>query len=643
MVEPRFGDGGDGDGRQRQREQAHSFEPAVHGDRGAAGDEPREAEPQRRLGARARQDVAEQHRRADQGRAVDALDARVVGDLEMQARIARRVGAFVRDDDLNVAVAARAQRLAARIRQRRGPGREARPGPHQQLELAEHRGRRLVVFEPRAQTDREAVGDRRRDGADQRERARRARRERADVDAGRLHARFAAAVGVAQQLQHGVRFDHDAHAGRLRGAVVRDADRAAHVAARRDLRRPVERERVARFEEARRRAHRERALERARARRPLQRTGDRQRRAVDGGRDDVRVDRRLDPASRIDAREHERSRRVAFADRPAVDRARTGRVAQAFGQRQPHARVFRGARPVVLGDQADANAPARFDLARRIDDEPGRFGIEPARAAHGELRARELELRRFRRRDGAAEHDARVVVERRVDARAVFDDERRAGRERGRRDRRVAEPERVAAAFVDRDLAAVDPRAAVDVRRAVGDGQHHDDVVRRRMAAVAHASGRDDLFAGLGDADGFERRDGVGVFQLRRAAGDQPHDVRADDVRLVARERRLQIQRRAVLDGRRHDVGERDAPLDARRDLPDVGSVGAEQARLAADVVERAIVDARAAGDVTQAVREVETHAQPRRRGAAEVVERERCAHGRSRFDRSVGRNDERS
>ena len=167
--------------------------------------------------------------------------------------------------------------------------------------------------------------------------------------------------------------------------------------------------------------------------------------------------------------------------------------------------------------------------------------------------------------------------------------------------------------------------------------------MRRRVAAVAHARRRDDLFARLRDAHGFERRDGLGVFQLRRAARDQAHDVGADDVGLVARERRLQLQHRAVLDRRRDDVRQRDAALDAGRHLAGVGAVGAQQARLAADVVERAVVDARAAGDVAQAVGEVEPDAQPGRRGAAEVVERERGADGRSRFDRSVGRNDERS
>ncbi len=279
------------------------------------------------FGAHARQDVAEQHRRANEGRSVDSLDAGIVGDVEVEARVARGVGALVGDDDVNVAVAARPQRLARRIGQRRSAGREARARPDQQLQLAEHRGRRLVVLEPRPQADREAVRDRRCNGAHQRERARRAGRQRADVDAGRLHARLAAFVRVAQQLQNRIRFDHDAHAGGLRGTVVRDADRPANVTARRDLRRPVERERIARFEEPRRGPHRERALERARARRPLQRAPDRKRHAVDRGRDDVCVDRGLDPASRVDAREHERSRRIAFADGPAVDRARAGRVA----------------------------------------------------------------------------------------------------------------------------------------------------------------------------------------------------------------------------------------------------------------------------------------------------------------------------
>ena len=347
------------------------------------------------------------------------------------------------------------------------------------------------------------------------------------------------------------------------------------------------------------------------------------------------------PAS-IRANTNEPGVSLSLTDRPSTARE-PGRVAQALGQRQPDARVFGGAGSVVLGDEADAHAPAGFDLARRVDDEPRRFGVEAACAAHGELRARELELGRLRGRDRAAQHDARVVVERRLDARAVLDDERRARGERRRRDGRVAEAERVAAALVDRDLAAVDARAAGDVRGAVGDRQHDDDVVRGRVAAVAHARRRDDLLAGLRDAHGFERRDGVGVLELRRAARDQPHDVGADDVGLVAGERRLQVERGAVLDGRRDDVRERDAPLDAGRDLADVGAVGAEQARLAAHVVERAVVDARAAGHVAQAVGEVEADAQPRGRSAAEVVERERGANRRSRFDRSVGRNDERS
>ena len=123
--------------------------------------------------------------------------------------------------------------------------------------------------------------------------------------------------------------------------------------------------------------------------------------------------------------------RVAFADGPAVGRARARRVAQAFGQRQANARVFRGAGAVVFGDQADAHAAAGFDLAGRVDDEPGRFRVEAACAADRELRAGQLELRGLRRRDRAAQHDARVVVERRVDAGAVFDHQRRSGGERG--------------------------------------------------------------------------------------------------------------------------------------------------------------------------------------------------------------------
>src|SRR5665213_1708841 len=104
--------------------------------------------------------------------------------------------------------------------------------------------------------------------------------------------------------------------------------------------------------------------------------------------------------------------------------------------------------------------------------------------------------------------------------------------------------------------------------------------------------------------------------------------------------------RLALPDGLRYVPGSArvdDRALDARRDLADVGPVGTEQARLAANVVERPVVDPRTSGYVPEAVGERQADTQTGRGSAAEVVERKRSTDGRSRFDRPVRRNDERS
>ena len=81
--------------------------------------ERRNVQPDRGLGVLAGRDLAEQHRRAHARGAVEDLDARVVRDDQLEPHVARGVGPLVRDDDLDVAVAVRAQRLAGRVRQRR--------------------------------------------------------------------------------------------------------------------------------------------------------------------------------------------------------------------------------------------------------------------------------------------------------------------------------------------------------------------------------------------------------------------------------------------------------------------------------------------------------------------------------------------
>ena len=343
---------------------------------------------------------------------------------------------------------------------------------------------------------------------------------------------------------------------------------------------PSSSERVARLEEPRRRPHGEGALEGARAGRPLERAGDRERGAVDRRRDDVGVDRGLDPAAGFDAREDEGARVVALADRAAVERARAGRVAQPFGQGQPDPHVVGGAGAGVLRHQRDAHAAAGLDLGRRVDDQARGLGVEAAGAADGQLGAGQLELGGLGRR--RPRRPARSGCCRRAASRSARGTRPPASRPAAsavRGDRRVAEPERVAAALVDRDLAAVDPRAARDVGGEVGDRQHHDHVVGGRVAAVVHP-GRDvDLLARLRRRAPLRaRRPSQGSRSSGALVGDQAHDVRADDVGLVGDERRLQFEIAPFSIVAATHVGDRDAPLYARRDLADVGAVGRQQA-----------------------------------------------------------------
>ena len=246
-------------------------------------------------------------------------------------------------------------------------------------------------------------------------------------------------------------------------------------------------------------------------------------------------------------------------------------------------------------------------------------------------------LRGLARAYGTGGLHARSVTERRVDRGLILHDDRLRGREPLAHDRRTIVVERFA--FEPGDDAAVDARAARNVGRVIRRREHDDHIVRARAAGVAYDRAHGNRVARTRRARRSNGDEGRAILQIRTAAYEEPLDVRTHERRLIGNECGLEDQLAAVFDRRVDPEDGGDASLSVGLKVANRRAARIDEGCLG----ERRVVDDVAAGEVLDALRMREAHANAGGGGTAQIRKRKVHANRFAWSDHAAGLEDERS